>query len=486
MRIISKEKRIAFSGVKWMTISTFTTTIIAVLRLSILTRFLDKSDFGIVALLTFVLGLTQTFADLGFASSIMHKQGLTKKEFAALYWIQLIVFVILYVIISAFSPMIASFYNEPSLTYLLPLSLFDLVFCGIGRLYDTVLQKELKFKTIAIRNIVCSLISLAVAIILAIEGYGVYSLVISTLFQTFTNNLWNAIAGQRYYKLQFSVSIKESIALIKIGIYQMGTQIVDYFSSKLDILIIGKLLGTELLGIYSLAKELASKIILLINSIVNRVMLPFLSKSQDDDMKLRKMYIQVVNSLAFINFPVCMVICVFSTPIISILYGSAYSDVAPILSILSIWSLFLCIGNPVGNLAITKGRTDISFKYTLLRVLITVPVVLMASLFSVTGIAWGQVLLGVFMFFVGYRMLIYKLIKLPLKDYIGAFGNLMFITAIIGFVFYIVVNSNIFNINSSLLQLTIYGVLLFVVYSGVLLIFQRRMVLGFFKLIKIQ
>ena len=198
------------------------------------------------------------------------------------------------------------------------------------------------------------------------------------------------------------------------------------------------------------------------------------------------MYILVVSSLAFINFPVCMVICVFSTPIISILYGSAYSDVAPILSILSIWSLFLCIGNPVGNLAITKGRTDISFKYTLLRVLITVPVVLMASLFSVTGIAWGQVLVGVFMFFVGYRMLIYKLIKLPLKDYIGAFGNLMFITAIIGFVFYIVVNSNIFNINSSLLQLTIYGVLLFVVYSGVLLIFQRRMVLGFFKLIKIQ
>ena len=372
--------------------------------------------------------------------------------------------------------------SRPSLTYLLPLSLLDLVFYGVGRLYDTVLQKELRFRAIAVRNIVCSLVSLALAVVLAMERFGVYSLVLSTLFQTFTNNLWNAIAGQKYYRLQFVVSVKESLPLIRIGIYQMGTQIVDYFSSKFDILIIGKVLGTELLGVYSLAKELALKIVLLINSIANRVLLPFFAKLQNNDAELRRIYVQVVRWLAFIDFPICLAMCVLSAPIISILYGDAYSDVAPILSILSIWSLFLCIGNPVGNLAIAKGRTDISFKYTLVRVAITVPVVFITSLFSIAGVAWGQVLISVLLFLVGYRMLIYKLIKLPLKDYVGAFGDLMIMAIIMGGAFYGFVNFDLLNINNSVLQLVVYGVLLMVVYVLALLVFQRQMFFELFKL----
>lgn len=484
MCAVSETRKAAVAGVKWMTVSTFSTAIVAVLRLSVLTRFLAKADFGIVAILTFILGLTQTFADLGFASAIMHKQGLSRKEFASLYWIQLLVFVVLYVVISLFSPLISDFYKEPTLTYLLPLSLLDLVFYGVGRLYDTVLQKELKFKTIAIRNIVCSLISLVLAVILAVEGFGVYSLVLSTLFQTFTNNLWNAVAGQKYYKLQFVISIRESILLIKIGVYQMGTQIVDYFSSKFDILIIGKLLGTELLGIYSLAKELASKIILLINTIANRVILPFFSKLQGDDVELRKMYIKVIRLLAFIGFPVCVFIGGLSMPIVAILYGNSYKEIVPLLSILTIWSCFVCIGNPVGNLAIAKGRTDISFKYTLVRVFITIPIVYVTSLFSVDCVAWGQILLSVIMFFVVYKMLIYKLIGLLLKDYVMAFGDLMAIAIVIGGVFYGVVNSNLLDINDPFLQLVIYGILLLVVYVGVLLVFQRKMFFELFKLVR--
>lgn len=82
-------KQQAIFGAKWTTISTLTTAVIQVLRLSILARFLDKSDFGIVAILTFVLGLTNTFADLGFSAAIMHKQELSRNEFASLYWIQM-------------------------------------------------------------------------------------------------------------------------------------------------------------------------------------------------------------------------------------------------------------------------------------------------------------------------------------------------------------------------------------------------------------
>lgn len=104
--------------------------------------FLEKSDFGIVAIITFILGLTFTFTDLGFSSAIMYKQGLTRKEFSSLFWIQLITFSILYCLLSLCSPFVAQFYNEPSITQLMPIALLDLVLQGIGRLYDTILQKS--------------------------------------------------------------------------------------------------------------------------------------------------------------------------------------------------------------------------------------------------------------------------------------------------------------------------------------------------------
>ena len=124
-------KHTAISGVKWTTVSTFMTTLVAVLRLSVLTRFLSKEDFGVVAIITLVLGLTQTFADLGFSSAIMYRQDLTRRDFSSLYWIQLIFFFIIYVAISLCSGVVAGFYETSSLTYLLPLALLDIFGCVI-------------------------------------------------------------------------------------------------------------------------------------------------------------------------------------------------------------------------------------------------------------------------------------------------------------------------------------------------------------------
>ena len=86
---------------------------------------------------------------------------------------------------------------------------------------------------------------------MAIMGCGVYTLVLSTLFATAFLSVWNFVLGQKHIRLQFYCSVKEILPLIKIGLYQTGTQIVDYLCTKLDVLIIGKLLGMEVLGLYN-------------------------------------------------------------------------------------------------------------------------------------------------------------------------------------------------------------------------------------------
>lgn len=145
-------KKIA-KGIGWTSVSTIVNGLTQILRLSILARFLEKGDFGIVAILTFILGLTQVFSDLGFSAAIMSEKELTRNRFLSLFWLQLIVFVGFMIIMSLISPLIARYYNNESLTILVPLMLSELVLVGIGKLYDTVLQKNLQFKIIAIRNI---------------------------------------------------------------------------------------------------------------------------------------------------------------------------------------------------------------------------------------------------------------------------------------------------------------------------------------------
>lgn len=450
-------------GVQWMFISTIMTSIVQILRLSILTRFLEKSDFGIVAIITFILGLTFTFTDLGFSSAIMYKQKLHCKEFCSLFWIQLILFSTLYILLSLCSTWIAYFYNEPSISILMPIALLDLILQGIGRLYDTILQKEMLFKQIAIRNIISSLISILIAFILATLDYGIYSLILSTLSQSAILNAWNFIAGQKHYQIKIYINIRQAIPLMKIGIYQTGTQILDYVASKIDVAIIGKLLGSEDLGIYNLAKELLYKFIILINTIVNKVSLPIFAKNQNDKNKLKNYYIKIIRSLSTINFPILAFIASLNTYIITILYGKDFLEAAPILSIFTLWGVSIAIANPQGGLAIATGNTHLSLNYTIIRILITVPIVYLTASFSTNAIAWGQGVLGFIMIWLGWKVQISKIIPLSFKELLASFRkNLIF--GIISTTLMLSITKNLFCNVNYIIQIIIYLFLFISIY----------------------
>lgn len=473
------------SATKWTIVSSVTTAVVQMARLFVLARFLEKSDFGIVAIITFILGLTHVFSNLGFSSAIMHKTDLKETEFSSLYWIQFLLFLFIYFFIALLSQPIAAFYKESSIVYLLPIALLDLIFLGIGRLYDTLLQKYMLFKTLAIRNIVAALISLVVAVTLAYLKFGVYSLILSTLLHTLILNIWNFIAGQCKYKIMIYCSISEVKPLIKIGLYQTGSQLLDYLSAKLDVLIIGKFLGTEMLGTYNLAKELVLKIVLIINSIANRIALPFFSLLQKDNNMLKSNYRIILQILSFVNFPICAFTASLSPLIIEIVYGKEYSEVAPILSILSIWCIFVCIGNPIGNIIITKGRTDISFKYTLIRFALTIPIVLITSSINISTVAWGQVTLGLIFFFISWYMELWKLIGLKFTEFINCFDKTFILSITTGIIGSFVVFNNLFNIDSGpILQLICYGVPIVLIYVIGSMFFNKNTTKEIFNMIK--
>lgn len=389
------------------------------LRLAILARFLTKDAFGIVAILTFVLGFTNVFSDLGLSAAVMAERKLSREQFLSLYWLQFIVFNSIFLLVALCSPIIASYYDTPSLTVLLPVALSELFFISIGKLYHTVLQKELLFKIISIRNITSSILSLVVAVVLAWLGSGVYSLVLSTLFYAAMVNVWNLVAGQKQYRLAFKrPEIRKSYELICIGIYQMGTQILDYISSKMDVVIVSIFFDMGALGIYNLAKELVLKSVIVINSIVSKVLLPVLSERQDDIEELKKMFKAFLAKLSLCDTPIVAFVFLFSPLIVNIFYGKEYAEAYDIVSIMALWSLFVILVQPNGIVALAMKRTDIAFKYTIIRLLIMGTLLLSFSRFSLQAAAYTMLGSYIVMMFVNWKMILNSTIKMNLREYI--------------------------------------------------------------------
>lgn len=458
------KKKVVLSGAKWMSISTIVSSLVAILRLSILAHFLDKSDFGIVAILTFIHGLTIMFSDMGFATVVLHKQDMKKDEFSSLFWIQMLVFSMLYIFITCFTRPIAAFYAEPLLHILLPLSLIDLFFIALGKLYEAVLQKGFQFRVIAIRNIISNILSLILAIIMAIIGCGVYTLVISTLFASLFLSIWNFVVGQKYIKLRFHCSIREVLPLIRIGLYQTGTSIVDYFCSKFDVLIIGKLLGMDVLGAYNLSKELIFRFIQAINTIVNKVMSPVFAKMQDNIEALRNSYCSTLARLTSATFAALTIMAVLSTQIISVLYGESYQETGLLTALLACVAMGTAVGNPVSSIIVASGRTDLTFKYVLIRALYTIPCIYICSHYSIYILAVGQIALMILDYIFQTLIEIKPILRITLRKLTATFYRQAILSLFLGFFGYIYISSDPLDIEMPLLEIIVYGFMLITIY----------------------
>lgn len=406
------------SGIKWTTVGTIVVALTALLKISILTRFLEKSDFGLMALIMFVLGFTDLFTDMGLTSAILHKQNIAKKEYASLYWFNIGFSLLLYALLFFVSPFIADFYEEPRLSILIPLLGLNIIASAIGRIFKTMEAKVLHFRRISIYEIIAAIISVLLAVVLAMNDYGILSLVYSALLQYFTQNLLYFIHGYRKYGLLSHFKYRETKPFLKIGIYQVGGQVINYFNRDLDILIIGKVFGQEILGGYSLAKQLVYRPTQILNPIFTKVAGPVLAQMQHSLSDLRKNYLKFLNYVMTVNIPVYLGIIIFAPFIVDVLYGTGYGDVVLLVRLLSVYMIFRAIGNPIGSLVIATGRTDLEFYWNSISLLVMPVCILIGSQFSIEIVPTSMIFAMILLLVPSWRFLVYRLTKASFKEYI--------------------------------------------------------------------
>lgn len=455
-----KGKTIA--GLKWNTLATVITMLIGILQVAILTRLLDKSDFGLIAIASMVIAFTDIFAELGITVALIHKQEITMKEYSSVYWLNISMSVVICAITVLLAPVIASFYKQPALTVIIRWLSLKIVFSAFGKMFQTIKTKNLEFDFISKVRILTSIVGIITSTAFASFGYGVMSLVYGQLVQILINQGIYAIAGMRQMRLQLHFSLSEVKDVLKIGGFQIGTQVLDFVASRVDVFLIGRFFTMEQLGVYNIAKELIVKPYTIINSITSNVFSAAFAKIQNNINALISYFSKLNRMVSILSIPLYAFIFIFSDLIVSVLYAPSFAEVAVFLRIMALMGLCSSITIQGGPVMVAMGRIDLGFFWTIVRIAMASVTLLLTASISIYAVAYGQSALALLSVFVYFLIVIKPILyNYSLTQYLSTFSGIFMGTLVLSLPFAVI---------NMVFQVPVWGQCIMMVSYGILFI----------------
>lgn len=376
----SKLKTEVISGIKWSGFARGSQQVLQVFISVILARLLMPEDFGVLAMAMVFTGLIAVFNDFGIGSAIIQKQDLTDDDLSSIFWFNVCIGLLVTLFTIAISPFIASFYQKDVLKPLISLMALGFFFSAFSTVHQSLLIKEMNLKKIAIFEIISTAVGGIIAISLAFRGYGVWSLAWQGLSATIIMVSLFWITSKWRPKFRFYTKSIRSIMGFSLNL--LGFSTVNYFSRNVDYLLIGKFLGAESLGYYTLAYRLMLYPLQNISRVISKVLFPALSRIQKDDKRFQNAYLRSTKFIAFVSFPIMFGLFAVADEFILTLFGQKWEPAIFLIKVLCFVGMVQSIGATVGQIYLAKGRTNLMFKWGLLS---TALIVLSVSI----GLFWG-------------------------------------------------------------------------------------------------
>ncbi len=378
------------SGLKWNSISVFATRSTDFLVKLILARLLLPDAYGVVGMAMLIIGFLNIVSDMGLFNALVQKKEdeLTDVRYCSSFWFLLVLALVFICCFFLFiSPLCASFYNEPRLIPILNALSFYFFFNILSIVPRVILTRKLDFKNLVRITYFGTALSSVMAVVLALLGFGVWSLVVKSLVGSgiIFFSYWVKVGWRPKF-------IFKGRVLTQLAGYSTYTQIngiLFYFRNNLDYLIIGKLVSAHLLGVYTLAFTLSESLRSQLYSIFNKVFFPIYSKIQDDKDQIKYYYLKVMRLTAAVTFPVSVIFIGLAENIVLVLFGPNWIEAAEPLRILAVASMIFAISGTPAEVLKSIGKPSVSFYLNLINTfLVALPLIYFGQIyFGLTGVA---------------------------------------------------------------------------------------------------
>ena len=352
----------------------------------ILARFLTSADFGLMAMAVVVTGFIAVFRDMGIGAEIIRRSDdeLTQEHASTQFWLALSIGVVAALICLVLAPVAAVLYREPRVTPIVAVLAIPFVITAAGVIHQAQLERRLRFRAVASIDLVAACLGIAVALAMAMGGFGVWSLVGQVLTASLltTAGFWLA-SGWRPSLGARRASIRASLGF---GAPLTGFSAVNYLARNADYALIGRVVGEAELGFYTVAYRLMFFPQQIITSSVNRVLYPALAASTTPEARGR-LYLAAMGGSVFLALPVCVMIGVTAERLVPVLLGPGWEAAIPMLQLLSIAGAVQVGTSGVATIYLAAGRTDLLFRWGILSAVVTVALFVVGVQRGALGVA---------------------------------------------------------------------------------------------------
>ena len=423
------------TNILWRGSSVTLSTLLNFVVLAILANLLAPSDFGLRGIILIMMGFLILLGDLGLGAALIHEPTITPEQFSTVFYLNVLFGFVMAAVLFASSGLIAAFFREGRLTSILRVMSIAVLLSSFGAIFMTQLQKELRFKTRFIIDLTEWAVSGIASVVLALQGLGVWCIVYGYMLGIFVRVVF--LWGTASTRPRLMFNLKSIEKFLRFGLFVYGEQLLNFVTRNLDNIIIGRYLGAEALGYYSLAYSLMLTPVSRISDSVFRVIFPAFSLIQNDNTRIRAGYLKVVRYVAFITFPMMAGMLVVAPQLIVAVYGPQWVPTVAVLQIFCLVGALQSVVSLAPAVQYTKGRSDISFKLNLLAMVCDAAAFFIGVRYGILGVAVAYVLLALFLE-PTIQIITNRLIGLSSRDFLRqfrlpTFGAFLIIVLVLAF-----------------------------------------------------
>lgn len=359
-------------------------------------RILSTEDYALVGMLAIFTALANIVIESGFSAALIRKKDATEVDYSSVFYFNMGASILVYIILFACAPAIASFYNQPSLTLIARIVFLAIPVNSLSLIQTTILTKQINFKKLTKVNFVSLLVSGLLSLYMAYAGYGVWTLVVQPLSLAVVRSalLWLASnwRPQRVFRLS---SIKELFAFAS---NLMLSSIINTGFLNIYSVFIGKIFPLQQLGYYSQGNKMCDMSVSTIYGSVQSATYPIFSSIQDDKERLLRAYRKTIRLTAFFTFPAMIGLVLVGNPFIRVALTDKWANSIPFFQLLCVGGIFTILTAINTNFLKVSGRSDILLKLEVSKLVVTAIALLLTFQMSVWMMVAGQVAARLFIY----------------------------------------------------------------------------------------
>ena len=424
----------AIKGVIWTAIQNWGSQIISFAVFLLLARLLEPKVFGLVALASVFFAFMQVFLDQGFGEAIIQRQELDREHLDTAFWTNISIGVLLVGSSMVAAGLVAAMFKQPLLTPIIRWLSLSFLFGSLESVQSAILSRKLAFKTLAIRTLLAAFAGGVVGVVMALLGFGVWSLV----GQQLTNGLVGVLVlwWSTDWRPRLKISLRHFKELFTYGINVVGINALNFLNRRSDDFLIGYFLGPVALGYYTVAYRILLIITQLMVGTIQRTAMPIFSRLQQEPDRLRQAFYSAIQLTSLFAFPVFLGLFVLAPELVVVVFGEQWRPSIPVMQILSFIGILYAGFYYNGPMLMALGKPSWNLGLNCLQAVCNVVAFAIAVQWGIVAVAAAYVIRGYLMSPISVWV-VHKLIHIKLITYLRQYAaplaaSLAMVVAIVG------------------------------------------------------